>query len=59
MNAFRSALADEVARAQASLLRARERKDAAAVTDAVERLRDLDEISAQVNDGLVLAAIHP
>ncbi|KRE58872.1 hypothetical protein [Phycicoccus sp. Soil748] len=54
MNAFRSALANEVSQARASLLRARERHDEAAMTDAVERLHDLDEISARVRDGLTL-----
>jgi hypothetical protein len=55
VNAFTTALADEVAQAWATLLRARERQDDAAVTDAVERLRDLDEIGARVRDGLELA----
>ncbi|GAB3436960.1 hypothetical protein GCM10027517_07840 [Phycicoccus ginsengisoli] len=56
MSAFTTALADEVAQAWATLLRARERQDEAAVTEAVERLRDLDEISERVRDGLELAS---
>jgi hypothetical protein len=59
MNAFRSALADEVSRARAALLRARELHDEAGATGAVERLDDLEEIRERVSDGLVLAAIHP
>ncbi|MDU0313135.1 hypothetical protein RKE38_05495 [Phycicoccus sp. M110.8] len=59
MNAFNSALADEVAQAWATLARARREQDEAAVTDAVDRLHDLDEIRQRVSEGLVLAAIHP
>ena len=52
MNAFTTALADEVASAWSSLLRARDRQDEAAVTDAAERLLDLHEIADRVRDGL-------
>lgn len=54
MSAFTTALADEVSLAWATLLRARERHDDAAATEALERLRDLDEINQRVRDGLQL-----
>ena len=55
MTAFTTALAAEVSLAQASLLRARERHDDAAATEALERLRDLEEIGRRARDGLELA----
>jgi hypothetical protein len=51
MNAFATAMAEEMARARAELWAAREREDESAVADAVDRLADLSEIVARVQEG--------
>ena len=52
MSAFASAVAEEMARARAELWAARKRQDDSAVADAVDRLADLSEIVARVQEGL-------
>ena len=52
MNAFTSAMAEEVARARAELWAARRCQNESAVADAVDRLEDLSEIVARVQEGL-------
>lgn len=54
MNAFSAAMADETARARSQLVVAHEVRDDAAVVDALERLRDLTEISERAREGLLL-----
>lgn len=54
MNAFSTAMADELAQARSQLVGAGERQDDAAVVDALERLRDLTEISERAREGLSL-----
>ena len=54
MNAFSSALADELALARERLRSARARRDDEGVMDARERLLDLTEISERVREGLLI-----
>ena len=50
MNAFTSALADEMARARAALADARARHDDEATDEALGRLLDLRDIGASVRE---------
>ena len=52
MREFSAALADEVALTRSELFSARERRDDSGVTNALERLRDLREISERALDGV-------
>ncbi len=54
MNAFSTAMADELAQVRTQLVVAGECQDEAAVVDALERLRDLTEISERAREGLLL-----
>lgn len=51
MHEFSAALADEVALTRSELWSARQRRDDSGVTNALERLRDLREISERALDG--------
>lgn len=52
MHEFSAALGDEVALTRSELSSARERRDDSGVTNALERLRDLREISERALDGV-------
>ena len=54
MNAFSTAMADELAHVRTQLVVAGECQDDVAVVDALERLRDLTEISERAREGLLL-----
>jgi hypothetical protein len=52
MHEFSAAVADEVALARSELWSAGQRRDESGVTCALERLRDLREISERARDGV-------
>jgi hypothetical protein len=56
VNAFASAMAEEVARARADLTEARSRQDDTGISDAIDRLRDLSELLERAGEGLPLAS---
>jgi hypothetical protein len=56
VNAFASAMAEEIARARADLTDARSRQDDSGISDAIARLRDLSELLERAGEGLPLAS---